>query len=124
MSALKQPFFGLKFPLSVDALGGLAQLSELDEIEQSIRTILLTAKGERAMRPDFGSKLHALAFQPQDAQLLTTACRYAREALTRLEPRIEIVKIEAIQSDSCETRSILKIRYRNRRSAEVRTIEV
>lgn len=124
MSVLKQPFYGLKFPLSADALGGLAQLSESDEIEQSIRTILLTAKGERAMRPDFGSKLSTLHFQPQDAHLLTTACRYAREALTRWEPRIEIIKIEAVPSDACETRPTLKIRYRNRKSAEERATEV
>ncbi len=124
MNAIEKPFFGIKFPLSADAFGGLAQLSESDEIEQSLRTILLTVKGERVMRPDFGSNLHVLAFQQQDAQLLTTACRYAREALTRWEPRIEIVKIEATPSDSCETRPILKIHYRNRKSAEERAIEV
>ena len=124
MIVANRAFFGLKFSLSVDNHGGLAQLSESDEIEQSIKTILHTTKGERVMRPDFGSNLSALDFQPQDARLLTTACRYAREALIRWEPRIEIIKIEAIPSDSCENRPILKIYYRNRKSAEERAIEV
>ena len=124
MIVANRAFFGLKFSLSVDNHGGLAQLSESDEIEQSIKTILLTAKGERVMRPGYGSNLHVLAFQPQDAQLLTTASRYAREALTQWEPRIEIVKIEAVPSDSFESRPTLKIHYRNRKSAEERAIEV
>ena len=38
-----------------------------ESVEQSIRIILETAKGERVMRPDFGCGIHELVFSVNDA---------------------------------------------------------
>ena len=45
---------GWAFPLKVDGRGGIALSQHEVDIEESIRIILGTAKGERRMRPQFG----------------------------------------------------------------------
>ena len=46
---------GLSFPLRVDPMTGRMEMADYEEsIRQAIYLILMTRKGERVMRPDFG----------------------------------------------------------------------
>ena len=65
-----------------------------NEIEQAIRIILLTAPGERVMRPAFGCRIHDLVFEPNNRATAVQAERYINEALGRWEPRIEVTQVE------------------------------
>ena len=72
--------------LSAEKGGGLALCDDLVEsVEQSIKMILSTVPGERVMRPEYGSRLHELAFENHPEGL---AIQYIREALERFEPRV------------------------------------
>ena len=52
-----------------------------EEIEESIRLILVTAPGERPMRPEFGCAIHDYVFAPADASTAgDIALRGARRA--------------------------------------------
>ena len=85
---------GWAFPIRTDATGGIALVGRGQELAESIRLILGTAKGERPMRPDFGCGIHDLIFSPMDA---TTAGRVAydvRAALDRWEPRIDVIDVD------------------------------
>lgn len=85
---------GWAFPVHVDRRGGIALVSGRREIEQSIHLILKTMPGERAMRPEFGCRIHDLVFAPAD---ITTAGQIAyevRESLRRWEPRIDVLDVE------------------------------
>ncbi|MEZ4589754.1 MAG: GPW/gp25 family protein [Chloroflexota bacterium] len=66
-----------------------------NEIQQAIRIILLTAPGERVMRPEFGCRIHELLFEPNNRATAVRAEQYITEALTRWEPRITINQVEA-----------------------------
>lgn len=66
-----------------------------NEIEQAVRIILLTAPGERVMRPEFGCRIHELVFEPNNRATAVQAERYITEALGRWEPRIKVTKVEA-----------------------------
>ena len=81
---------GIGFPLAADAGGALDLAAYEESVRQSIWIILGTAKGERVMRPDFGSGIHELVF---DAVTDSTEGRLAasvRDALLRFEPRIDV----------------------------------
>jgi phage baseplate assembly protein W len=81
---------GIAFPLRVSTTGGLATVTDDDEVRESIRLVLGTAYGERPMRPEFGCGIHDFVFAPSNA---TTAGRVAYEvrmSLERWEPRITV----------------------------------
>jgi phage baseplate assembly protein W len=85
---------GWNFPIGTDATGSIALASDDRDLEQAIRLILVTAPGERPMRPEFGCHIHSYVFAPADA---TTAGRLSVEvkrSLVRWEPRIDVDKVE------------------------------
>ncbi|MCB8919540.1 MAG: GPW/gp25 family protein [Ardenticatenaceae bacterium] len=84
---------GWSFPIAINPQGGLSLTDENSEIVQAIRIILMTAPGQRVMRPTFGCRLHELVFAPNNVATATLAQRYVEEALKMWEPRINVVNI-------------------------------
>jgi phage baseplate assembly protein W len=70
-----------------------------DKIQESIWLILATAPGERVMRPDFGCGIHDLLFAANSAQTRALATQRVRDALTRWEPRIDVLSVDAAVPD-------------------------
>ena len=81
---------GLAFPLRVNGRGALALVSEEQAIERSISLILRTAKGERRLRPEFGSGIREAAFAPMNASTMGLVQHHVTEALGWWEPRIAV----------------------------------
>ena len=82
------------------------------DVEEAIRIVLMTRVGERPMRPEFGSRLHTLVFDPNDASTAGLARRYVMEALGRWEPRIDVTEVTAepnLENPSC---LMVGIKYR------------
>jgi phage baseplate assembly protein W len=98
---------GLKFPLQVNATGGLATSDGADNIEENVRCIIGTAVGERVMRPMFGCRVHDYVFHPNSASTAGLVSFYVREALQKHEPRIQNIVVEA-QPDA-ERENVLQI---------------
>lgn len=86
---------GWKFPPRLDARGRIELAHQEQDVEEAVRIILLTRKGERPMRPEFGSELPRLQFAPNDGATAGLARRYVQEALARWEPRIEVTEVIA-----------------------------
>ena len=92
---------GWKFPVQIDPTTGRVAMSELEQdIKESIYIILATAPGERLMRPEFGCGIHDLVFSPMSSVTLGLFESRVREALTRWEARVEILKLEMSIKDS------------------------
>lgn len=92
---------GWTFPAGVDATGRIA-LSEYEEdIREALRIILLTSKGERMMRPDFGAGLHDFVFESMSATNIGRVQAAVTDALIKWEPRVEVigVKVEPEQGE-------------------------
>lgn len=85
---------GWTFPIAVDERGGISLSQYEQKIRQSILLILMTAKGERVMRPDFGCGIHDLVFSVINSSTLTLIQSGVREALVLWEPRIEVLAVE------------------------------
>ena len=102
---------GWSFPLRIDGRGGIALSRHENDIEESIRLILSTAKGERKMRPNFGCDIHNLIFAPNNATTWGLASHYVEEALGWWEPRIEVVEIDTGPDPLDTSRLLINIRY-------------
>jgi phage baseplate assembly protein W len=115
---------GWAFPPKTDGRGGLALSAGTTEIEQAINIILGTGPGQRVMRPDFGCKIHDLAFAPINAHTLGLVQRYVEEALGWWEPRIEIVNVEVETDASMRAvgKLLIHIRYRIKSTDDERSL--
>jgi phage baseplate assembly protein W len=102
---------GWAHPVDVDTHGRVALARHGEDIKQAIHMILLTPKGQRVMRPEFGSRLHDLIFAPNDATTAGLAAYYVREALTMWEPRIEVDEVHAAPDPERQERLLIEIGY-------------
>lgn len=102
---------GWAFPVAVDQRGRLALASHETDIEQSIRIILLTPKGQRVMRPDFGCHIHELVFAQNDGTTAGLAAHYVTEALNMWEPRIRLIDVKAASDSTDNSRLLIDIEY-------------
>lgn len=102
---------GAAHPLALNATGGVAEAAGLARIEQSIRIILGTQHGERIMRPDFGANLRSLAFADNTPGTANLARHLVETALSRWEPRIEVLDVE-VATDLVENALVIGVSYR------------
>ncbi len=86
---------GWRFPIQPDAAGRLEYNDGEENIEQSLRILLLTALGERVMRYDFGTKADELVFAPGGERYLRLLETTVQEAVRDWEPRVELLRVEA-----------------------------
>lgn len=103
---------GWKFPPRLDSRGRIELVHQEQDIEEAIRMILMTRKGERPMRPEFGSELHTLVFAPNDDATSGLARRYVMEALAMWEPRIRVLAVHAYPDKRYPNRLLVEIDYR------------
>jgi uncharacterized protein len=81
-------------------------------VRQAVLLLLSTTPGERVMRPDYGCELRRLVFSPNDATTAGLAVHYVRQALSRWEPRIEVLKLDATPDPSEPGRLDIRLEYR------------
>src|SRR5262245_18220972 len=90
----------LDFPYHFDGLGRTATTGRDDHIRDLIEEVLLTAPGERVMRPDFGSGLLALVFEPNSTTLAATTQMLVQGALQQhLSHLIAVQGVEVVNDD-------------------------
>jgi hypothetical protein len=107
---------GWRFPILPDEKGGLGYVDGDDNVEQSLRLLLLTALGERVMRADFGCKAQRLVFAPGSQQYLGLLETTIREAIRDWEPRVDLDEVQAEADPRAENRVTVSISYRVRQT--------
>jgi phage baseplate assembly protein W len=116
LAADKREFLGVgwKFPLQVTPDGRIAQARNEQRIEESIVLILSTARGERPMLEDFGCGIHDTLFAPDDPRTVALVAHLVRQALTRYEPRIDLLDVKAESGAGAPNLLLVRIYYRIR----------
>jgi phage baseplate assembly protein W len=104
---------GWRFPVTLDG-GRTSYASEEQKVEQAILIVLGTARGERVMRPDFGSRLHELVFASITSTTKSLAAHYVVEALTQWEPRIDVLRVDVSDAEAATGTLLIDIEYRVR----------
>jgi phage baseplate assembly protein W len=111
---------GFAFPLRVNVQGSIQLSSGTPNLEESILSILQTDLGERVYRPNFGSRLSELVFEPLNTQTLLLIRLYIEEALETWEPRIILREVRTDPYPS--GRVDIEIFYQPKDSYDIRSL--
>jgi uncharacterized protein len=109
----------IEFPYGFGGTGRTAGASGDRHIRNLIQQVLFTAPGERVNRPDFGSGLLDLVFEPNSDQLAAATRMSVEGALQRW--LAELIEVEAVQVRNIDSRLEVSVQYVVRRSRERRT---
>jgi len=127
---------GMMFPLRFEESDGVDKSAKPiryispctyeEHIRQSLRTLLLTARGERFMRPKFGSGLGAYLFEGIDATTVSLIKREVRGTVERYEPRVELtdVKVDHSVQDLGVLRIAVYYRIKSTGASDETSVEV
>lgn len=107
---------GWPFPIRPATGGRLAFIGGEEKIRHSIWIILGTAPGERQMLANFGCGIHDLVYQPNTAALRGLVQVQVRDALTRWEPRIDVMDVRVETPPEGRNHLLILIDYRVRES--------
>lgn len=91
----KRGFKGISFPFRFDGRGGVAKSStdfdDCTHIEESIKQILATARGERIHEVGFGSEVRKSQFKNlTDPTEISELQFYVQDALNKWENRVKV----------------------------------
>jgi phage baseplate assembly protein W len=113
---------GWAFPPQLDMRGQVALTTEDTEIQQAIYIILSTAPGERVMRPEFGCRIHEYIFAPSNAATAAAVEAEVRLALSRWEPRIDLVDVLVTPSQSAIGMLMIELKYEVKATHDQRSL--
>ena len=97
------------FPYHVDGRGRTATTGADDHLRDLIEQVLFTAPGERVMRPDFGSGLLGLVFEPGGPELVATTQHLVQGALQQWLGRL--IAVESVEVSQHEGTFSVTVAY-------------
>jgi len=103
--------------LSLDYAGRIEMVDENASVRQSILFLLTTMPGERVMRPEYGCDLQHLLFSSNEATTHGMVIYYIRKAITRWEPRVKIMQLDAYSDKERAERMNILLKYKVKRTA-------
>lgn len=103
---------GWKFPIEVDPITGRIRSVEYeDDIAEAIKIIITTIRGERIMRPDFGSGIESYLFEGNNATTAQMIKNEVLQAIIKWEPRVHEVEVEVESDPYADHRLNITIQY-------------
>ena len=105
---------GWAFPPRLELDQHISLVAYEQDIEQAIRIILGTNRGERVMRPDFGAGLAEFAFEPANTSTAELLRKRVEEALVDWEPRIDVQEVTVTIDLNERNRLDIDVSYRVR----------
>lgn len=110
---------GVDFPLAIGRDGRTSVVDRTRHVRGLIEQLLFTAPGERVHRPDFGTGLHQLVFEPGGDEVAAALQFVIQGALQRwLATEIDVKDVEVAAVDSS---LVITVRYVQRPDTEVIT---
>ena len=113
---------GFGWPLGVDHTGAISMTRGAEDLDSSIQLVLMTAPGERLMRPLFGCRIWELLFEPITENLLGLINQCVREALAQWEPRVVVDDVVSRPTDDYSSRVDIAITYTVRATNDRRNL--
>lgn len=112
----------IAYPYAIDQRGRTAASDEDRHIRDLIEQVLFTSPGERVNRPNFGTPILQLVFEPNSDVLATAVQTMVQAALQQqLSARIEVEKVD-VASEEAKLR--LTVVYSVRRTGQRDAVEV
>lgn len=99
----------LDFPWAVDGRGRTAATSHDDHVRDLVEQVLFTTPGERVMRPDFGSGLLAMVFEPGGPEVAAAARYLVQGSLER--ELSDLLLLEQVEVDALDAAVVVTVSY-------------
>lgn len=90
----------------------VAARTDDNAIRGALRNLIHTRHYERPFAPELGCQIHNLLFEPADMLSRTVAERAIRDAITKFEPRVELINVEVYTTD--ENEMFVQVEYKIR----------
>lgn len=111
----------IDYPFHFNRQGRSAATSYADHIRDMVEQLLFTVPGERVNRPDLGSGLLQMVFEPNSPELAATLQYLVQSNLNQYLG--ELIQLEAVEVKSQDASLTISVRYLIRRTQEQRTEE-
>lgn len=99
----------LDFPWAIDGRGRTAAADADGHIRDLIEQVLFTSPGERVMRPDFGSGLLAMVFEPGGPEVAAAAQFLVQGSLER--ELGDLLSVLAVQVEAIDASLVVTVAY-------------
>ena len=109
----------LDYPFHFDSSGRTAVTGYADHIRDMVEQLLFTNPGERVNRPDFGSGLLQMVFEPNSPDIAATLQYLVQSNLQRYLG--DLIQLEAVNVDSRDGTLTVTVRYMIRKTQETQT---
>jgi phage baseplate assembly protein W len=113
---------GLAFPLRTGSTGSVALVADRVELEEAIRLIVSTARGERPMRPEFGCRIHDYLFAPINETTIGSVAFEVERAIARWEPRVDVDHVDVFADDEIDGLLYIEVTYRVKENNDERNL--
>jgi phage baseplate assembly protein W len=102
---------GWRFPIMVNAKGGIDLSSGTDRLSAAIWLIIKTSLGERIMLPSFGAGVNNYVFQSNSSIIRTQLVAAIKQALLKWEPRITVTQVSANPAPDEPSQVLVSVEY-------------
>ena len=113
---------GFHWPMGVDHTGSIRLTDSTEDVARSMHIILMTAPGERVMRPTFGCRIWDLVFEPITPGLFGLLSQAVYDALGQWEPRVLVDEVVSVGDESDSGLVRILVRYRLRTTNDARNL--
>jgi len=104
---------GWSFPPRFDRnTGRVAMVEDEQDIEESLRILFGTQRGERLFEPKYGLDMHELLFDPMSTTLRTLLQERVKLGILIYEPRIEPLLVRVASPDAASGELYIELEYR------------
>ncbi|HEY8209187.1 MAG TPA: GPW/gp25 family protein [Myxococcaceae bacterium] len=104
------------YPYRVDGRGRTAGADDSQHVNDLIEQVLFTSPGERVNRPDFGTGLAQLVFEPAGEHLAATTQFLVQGALQQWLG--DLIQVESVALESQESTVVVTVQYVIRRTQQ------
>jgi len=108
----------IDFPFHFDSRGRTASTDDNDHIRDMIEELLFTTPGERVNRPDFGSGLLRMVFEPNSPELAAALQFTVQAALQRYLG--DLIEVRSLSVQAVDSTLGVVVQYAVRRTGEQR----
>jgi phage baseplate assembly protein W len=117
----KAAFLGIAFPFQRSATSLPAAITDDDLIKQSLTQIILTGRGERVMRPTFGSNAYSYVFENNSLVFQETVRADVMASISKVETRVIVQSVDVTRDD---VTAFIKIIYIVLSSQQQQTLKI
>jgi len=111
----------IDFPFQVDGRGRTGATDDRDHIRDMIEQLLFTNPGERVNRPEFGSGLLQMVFQPNSTEL-AAALQFTLQASLQ-QVLGNVIQLQAVKVDAIDSTLQVTVQYVVRTDQQVQTAQ-